>query len=66
MTQGPAPRVLSDEALSGLLGSQRFGTPATMKRSGHWDPGARVVRISTTADRGGAAATALTSPYGVA
>lgn len=60
MTQGPTPRTLSDEALSDLLGKQRFGTLATVKRSGHphlttmaysWDPGARVVRFSTTADR---------------
>ncbi|WP_037855502.1 TIGR03618 family F420-dependent PPOX class oxidoreductase [Streptomyces sp. NRRL S-340] len=60
MTQGPAPRPLSDEALSDLLTRQRFGTLATVRRSGHphlttmlysWDPGARVVRLSTTADR---------------
>ncbi|MGC0328423.1 PPOX class probable F420-dependent enzyme [Streptomyces sp. SAI-170] len=60
MTQGPAPRALSDEALSDLLGGQRFGTLATTKRSGHphlttmlysWDPEARVARFSTTADR---------------
>lgn len=60
MTQGPTPRTLSDEALSDLLGKQRFGTLATVKRSGHphlttmaysWDPGARVARFSTTADR---------------
>ncbi|MGI5482223.1 pyridoxamine 5'-phosphate oxidase family protein [Streptomyces lavendofoliae] len=60
MTQGPAPRVLSDEALSDLLAAQQFGTLATTKRSGHphlttmmysWDPEARVVRFSTTADR---------------
>ncbi|MFB7241845.1 PPOX class F420-dependent oxidoreductase [Streptomyces populi] len=60
MTQGPAPRPLSDEALSALLGEQRFGTLATVRRSGHphlttmlydWDPAARVVRMSTTADR---------------
>ncbi|MFC7817119.1 PPOX class F420-dependent oxidoreductase [Streptomyces sp. NPDC057367] len=60
MTQSPAPRPLSDEALSGLLGSQQFGTLATVKRSGHphlttmlygWDPEARIVRFSTTADR---------------
>ncbi|MER6468033.1 pyridoxamine 5'-phosphate oxidase family protein [Streptomyces collinus] len=60
MTQGPAPRPLSDDALSGLLGKQQFGTLATVKRSGHphlttmlfnWDPDARVVRFSTTADR---------------
>ncbi|MER7108449.1 pyridoxamine 5'-phosphate oxidase family protein [Streptomyces sp. NPDC000229] len=51
---------MSDEALSDLLGSQQFGTLATMKRSGHphlttmmysWDPEARIVRFSTTADR---------------
>ncbi|MEV5436473.1 TIGR03618 family F420-dependent PPOX class oxidoreductase [Streptomyces sp. NPDC052682] len=60
MTQGPAPRSLSDEALSDLLARQQFGTLATVKRSGHphlttmlysWDPEARVVRLSTTADR---------------
>ncbi|MET9895110.1 TIGR03618 family F420-dependent PPOX class oxidoreductase [Streptomyces sp. NPDC006465] len=60
MSQGPAPRPLSDEALSKLLGEQRFGTFATVKRTGHphlttmlysWDPGGRVVRFSTTADR---------------
>jgi PPOX class probable F420-dependent enzyme len=60
MTQGPAPRALSDEALSKLLGRQQFGTLATVKRSGHphlttmlysWDPEARIVRFSTTADR---------------
>ncbi|MEU2119600.1 TIGR03618 family F420-dependent PPOX class oxidoreductase [Streptomyces sp. NPDC016459] len=60
MTQGPAPRPLSDEALSDLLGRQQFGTLATVKRSGHphlttmlysWDPEARVARFSTTADR---------------
>ncbi|MGX1545024.1 PPOX class F420-dependent oxidoreductase [Streptomyces adustus] len=60
MTQGPAPRPLSDESLSDLLGKQQFGTLATVKRDGHphlttmlysWDPGVRVVRFSTTADR---------------
>ncbi|QGZ52093.1 TIGR03618 family F420-dependent PPOX class oxidoreductase [Streptomyces sp. QHH-9511] len=60
MTQGPAPRALSDDALSALLSTQRFGTLATNKSSGHphlttmlyhWDAEARVVRFSTTADR---------------
>ncbi|MFI0778563.1 PPOX class F420-dependent oxidoreductase [Streptomyces sp. NPDC021212] len=60
MTQNPAPRPLSDEAASQLLAAQRFGTLATVKRSGHphlttmvygWDPEARIVRFSTTADR---------------
>lgn len=60
MTQGPAPRPLSDEALSGLLAKQQFGTLATNKRSGHphlttmvysWDPDTRTLRFSTTADR---------------
>ncbi|MDQ0582342.1 PPOX class F420-dependent oxidoreductase [Streptomyces rishiriensis] len=60
MTQGPAPRTLSDEALSELLGRQRFGTLATVRRTGHphlttmvysWDADARIVRFSTTADR---------------
>ncbi|MFC7328194.1 pyridoxamine 5'-phosphate oxidase family protein [Marinactinospora rubrisoli] len=60
MTQRPAPRPLSDDALSALLGGQRFGVLATVRRSGHphlttmvysWDPEARIVRFSTTADR---------------
>ncbi|WP_105972944.1 pyridoxamine 5'-phosphate oxidase family protein [Streptomyces geranii] len=60
MTQGPAPRVLSDEALSDLLAKHQFGTLATNKRSGHphlttmaysWDPDTRTLRFSTTADR---------------
>ena len=60
MTQGPAPRALSDEALSQLLLTQQFGTLATVKRSGHphlttmlytWDPEACTVRFSTTSDR---------------
>ena len=60
MTDGPAPRPLSDEALSELLGKQQFGTLATSKRSGHphlttmlysWDADARIARLSTTADR---------------
>jgi PPOX class probable F420-dependent enzyme len=57
---GPAPRVLTDDALSELLGEQQFGVLATNKRSGHphlttmlynWDPAARIIRFSTTADR---------------
>ncbi|MGV9315863.1 pyridoxamine 5'-phosphate oxidase family protein [Streptomyces sp. NPDC003691] len=60
MSQGPAPRALSDAALSRLLGEGRFGTFATVKRSGHphlatllyhWDPETRTVRFSTLADR---------------
>ncbi|MFF7312773.1 TIGR03618 family F420-dependent PPOX class oxidoreductase [Streptomyces sp. NPDC008137] len=60
MTQRPAPRPLSDEALSGLLGKQQFGTLASVKRDGRphlttmvysWDPEARIVRFSTTAER---------------
>ncbi|MGA5699975.1 TIGR03618 family F420-dependent PPOX class oxidoreductase [Peterkaempfera bronchialis] len=60
MTQGPAPRPLSDEDLSNLLGEQQYGTLATVKRTGHphlttmlysWDAEARIVRFSTTADR---------------
>ncbi|MFI7699156.1 pyridoxamine 5'-phosphate oxidase family protein [Nonomuraea sp. NPDC049480] len=57
---GPGPRSLTDEELSRLLGQQRFGALATNKSSGHphlstvlytWDPGQRVVRISTIDDR---------------
>ncbi|MFF3412620.1 pyridoxamine 5'-phosphate oxidase family protein [Streptomyces sp. NPDC002742] len=60
MSQGPAPRPLSDEALSNLLGQQQFGTLATVKRTGHphlttmlynWDADGCIVRFSTTADR---------------
>ncbi|MEU1180176.1 TIGR03618 family F420-dependent PPOX class oxidoreductase [Streptomyces sp. NPDC005820] len=60
MAQRPAPRSLSDEALSSLLGRQQFGTLASVRRSGHphlttmvysWDAEARIVRFSTTADR---------------
>ncbi|MCB5170211.1 TIGR03618 family F420-dependent PPOX class oxidoreductase [Streptomyces bambusae] len=60
MSQGPAPRPLSDDALSELLSSQQFGTLATNKSTGHphlttmlyhWDAEARIVRFSTTADR---------------
>ncbi|MFJ9833957.1 TIGR03618 family F420-dependent PPOX class oxidoreductase [Streptomyces sp. NPDC101169] len=60
MTQGPAPRPLSEDAVSRLLGEQRFGTLATVKRSGHphlttmlysWDAEARTARFSSTADR---------------
>ncbi|MGC0210671.1 pyridoxamine 5'-phosphate oxidase family protein [Streptomyces levis] len=60
MTDRPTPRLLSDEALSDLLAAQRFGTLATVKRSGHphlttmaysWDAESRTLRFSTTADR---------------
>ena len=60
MATRPGPRPLSDEALSRLLASGRFGTLATVKRSGHphlstmgyaWDADARLLRFSTTADR---------------
>ncbi|MDJ0346874.1 TIGR03618 family F420-dependent PPOX class oxidoreductase [Streptomyces sp. H10-C2] len=57
---GPAPRALSDNALSSLLADHQFGILATNKSSGHphlttmlyhWDPESRIVRCSTTADR---------------
>ncbi|MFJ6673101.1 pyridoxamine 5'-phosphate oxidase family protein [Actinosynnema sp. NPDC091369] len=57
---GPAPRTLTDAELVGLIGKQRFGVLATVKRSGHphlstvlyqWDAEERVIRVSTTADR---------------
>ncbi|MFD4371817.1 pyridoxamine 5'-phosphate oxidase family protein [Streptomyces sp. NPDC058486] len=60
MTKPAPPRPLSYAALSALLGTQQFGTLASVKRSGHphlttmlysWDPETRVVRFSTTADR---------------
>ncbi|NUT52214.1 MAG: TIGR03618 family F420-dependent PPOX class oxidoreductase [Saccharothrix sp.] len=60
VNEGPAPRTLTDDELVDLLGRQRFGVLATVKRSGHphlstvlyqWDAAARVIRVSTTADR---------------
>ncbi|MGW6479342.1 TIGR03618 family F420-dependent PPOX class oxidoreductase [Streptomyces sp. NPDC055059] len=57
---GPAPRVLTDEELQLLLARGRFGTLASVRRTGHphlatvlyhWSPGERVLRVSTTADR---------------
>lgn len=57
---GPAPRRLTDDALSAFLADHQFGTLATVKRDGHphlttmlyhWDPAARVIRLSTTATR---------------
>ncbi|MGW3668197.1 PPOX class F420-dependent oxidoreductase [Streptomyces sp. NPDC005141] len=60
MTGNPAPRPLSDKALSDLLAGGQFGTFATNKLSGRphlttmvysWDPEGRIVRFSTTADR---------------
>ena len=60
MSERPEPRALSDDVVSSLLARQRFGTLATINRSGHphlttmaysWDPGSRVARFSTPADR---------------
>ncbi|SDK73470.1 pyridoxamine 5'-phosphate oxidase family protein [Nonomuraea jiangxiensis] len=52
---GPQFRALTDEELSRLLGEQHFGALATgagLSTVGYtWDPGRRVVRISTVADR---------------
>ncbi|MFJ2094526.1 pyridoxamine 5'-phosphate oxidase family protein [Streptomyces sp. NPDC087901] len=57
---GPAPRVLTEEELSRLLGEQQFGVLASVRRTGHphlttvlysWDAKERVVRVSSTADR---------------
>ncbi|MFJ8187494.1 pyridoxamine 5'-phosphate oxidase family protein [Streptomyces sp. NPDC096105] len=60
MTRRPGPRSLCDDALSQMLAGGLFGTLATVRHSGHphlstmvhhWDPDARVLRFSTTADR---------------
>jgi PPOX class probable F420-dependent enzyme len=57
---GPGPSSLEDGELSGLLSQQRFGALATQGSNGHphlstvlydWDPGQRVVRISTVEGR---------------
>ncbi|GAA0948987.1 PPOX class F420-dependent oxidoreductase [Actinocorallia libanotica] len=56
----PAPRALTEEEAARLIGAQRFGALATVKRSGHphlstvlyhWDPAERIIRVSTTEDR---------------
>ncbi|ALL79831.1 pyridoxamine 5'-phosphate oxidase (plasmid) [Pseudonocardia sp. EC080610-09] len=60
MSPGPAPRPLDDGALSELLGRHRFGTLASLRRSGHphlttmlyrWDPATRTASMATTTDR---------------
>ncbi|WP_179816116.1 PPOX class F420-dependent oxidoreductase [Allostreptomyces psammosilenae] len=57
---GPAPRALTEEESSRLLAEQRFGVLASVRRGGqphlstvlyHWDPEARLLRVSSTADR---------------
>jgi PPOX class probable F420-dependent enzyme len=58
--RGPGPATFTDADLAMLLGTQQLGALATNKRNGHphlstvayvWNPAARVVRISSTADR---------------
>ncbi|BAJ32944.1 MULTISPECIES: TIGR03618 family F420-dependent PPOX class oxidoreductase [Kitasatospora] len=60
MTKSVPPRRLSEDALSDLLARQRFGTLASVRRSGHphlttmlygWDAPARTLRFSSTDDR---------------
>ncbi|WP_030756728.1 pyridoxamine 5'-phosphate oxidase family protein [Streptomyces griseus] len=57
---GPAPRALTEEELSGLLGGQGFGVLASVRATGHphlstvlyhWNAEERTLRISSTADR---------------
>lgn len=57
---GPAPRLLTDRALSRILRDQQFGVLAAVRSTGHphlstvlyrWDPEERVLRVSSTADR---------------
>ncbi|GAB2910707.1 TIGR03618 family F420-dependent PPOX class oxidoreductase [Streptomyces mayteni] len=57
----PAPRVLSEDEASQLLGERGFGVLASVRASGHphlttvlyhWDEKERMVRVSSTADRG--------------
>ncbi|WP_079041967.1 pyridoxamine 5'-phosphate oxidase family protein [Streptomyces aureus] len=57
---GPAPRALTDQELSRLLGGQRFGVLASVRSTGHphlstvlydWNAEERVLRVSSTADR---------------
>ncbi|MCX5035557.1 pyridoxamine 5'-phosphate oxidase family protein [Streptomyces coelicoflavus] len=57
---GPAPRALTDQELSQLLGRQQFGVLASVRSTGHphlstvvydWNAEERVLRVSSTADR---------------
>ncbi|NHI07367.1 pyridoxamine 5'-phosphate oxidase [Streptomyces sp. KO7888] len=57
---GPAPRLLTDQELSQLLGRQQFGVLASVRSTGHphlstvvydWNAEERVLRVSSTADR---------------
>ncbi|MGC0422692.1 TIGR03618 family F420-dependent PPOX class oxidoreductase [Embleya sp. AB8] len=57
---GPPPRPLTEDEVLAVLAREQFGTLATIKRDGRphlsnmlfaWDPAARVLRFSTTADR---------------
>ncbi|TDC66530.1 TIGR03618 family F420-dependent PPOX class oxidoreductase [Streptomyces hainanensis] len=56
-----APRVLSEDEASRLLGDSGFGVLASVRASGHphlttvlyhWDEKERLVRVSSTAERG--------------
>jgi len=58
--RGPGPISPAREALSELLGSQRLGVLASIKRDGHphlatmsyvWDPGTRIIRITSVDGR---------------
>ncbi|GAA0345451.1 TIGR03618 family F420-dependent PPOX class oxidoreductase [Actinoallomurus spadix] len=58
--QGPGPRALTEEEAARLLGAQRFGVLATLKRGGQphlasmvytWDPEERIIRFTSIADR---------------
>ncbi|MGW0362919.1 pyridoxamine 5'-phosphate oxidase family protein [Streptomyces sp. NPDC002990] len=57
---GPAPRVLTDQELSQLMGRQQFGVLASVRSTGHphlstvlyeWNAEERLLRVSSTADR---------------
>ncbi|MFH9618933.1 TIGR03618 family F420-dependent PPOX class oxidoreductase [Streptomyces pratensis] len=57
---GPAPRTLTDQALSRILEEQRFGVLAAVRSTGHphlstvlhhWDAEERVLRVSSTEGR---------------
>ncbi|UGQ11912.1 TIGR03618 family F420-dependent PPOX class oxidoreductase [Yinghuangia sp. ASG 101] len=60
MSKHPGPRALGPDDVANLLGRQRFGVLATVKKSGHphqstvlyhWSPEERMIRISTTDGR---------------
>ncbi|MGW0664192.1 pyridoxamine 5'-phosphate oxidase family protein [Streptodolium elevatio] len=60
MAKHPGPKVLTEDEVAELLGTQQFGVLATVRKTGHphqstvlyqWSPEERIIRISTTDPR---------------